>query len=71
MSALLTSKGWISVVSPNKWLFIGGAALGCWTLLIAYAKFAGVIARRARRLNFFLSGLFMLLAILQMFQLYY
>ena len=72
---LLEAKEWISVEPPNKWLFILGAALGAWSLLVVYAHFAGLIARRARfvarNLNYFLSGLFMLLAILQMIQLYY
>lgn len=72
---LLDNRGWINVDPPSKWLFIGGAALGCWTLLVAYAKFAAVITRRAkfvaRHLNYFLSGLFMLLATIQLIQLFY
>lgn len=72
---LLEAKGWISVEPPNKWLFIVGAALGAWSLLVLYAQFADIIVRRAqfvaRHLNYFISGLFMLLAIIQMIQLYY
>jgi threonine/homoserine/homoserine lactone efflux protein len=72
---LLEAKEWISVEPPNKWLFIIGAALGAWSLLVLYTQFATLIARRARfvarNLNYFLSGLFMLLAIIQMIQLYY
>jgi len=68
-STLLDAKGWISVEAPNKWLFLLGIALGCWSLLVAYAKFADIITVRAkfivRHLNYLLSGLFMLLALIQ------
>jgi threonine/homoserine/homoserine lactone efflux protein len=68
-STLLEAKGWVSVEAPDKWLFVLGIALGSWSLLVAYAKFSDIITRRAqfvaRHLNYFLSGLFMLLALIQ------
>lgn len=75
MGTFLEAKGWISLQPPNKWLFMTGAALGCLLLLVLYSQFALFINRRARffarHLNYFLSGLFVLLALIQLIQLFY
>ena len=51
-----------------------GITLGAFTMLGAYARFAQFILKRAsyfaRNLNYFLSGLFLLLAVVQRVQLY-
>lgn len=73
-SAFLKANGWISLRDPLHWLFLAGALLGSLTFLAAYARFATYIASRAdyfaRNINYFLSGLFVLLAVVQVVQLY-
>ena len=59
---------------PNYFFFIGGIVLGALVALFAYVRFAEWILTRAtffaRHLNYFLSGLFLFLAVLQLAQMY-
>lgn len=72
---LLQSRGHISLELPYRLYFVSGAMTGAFLMLVAYARFAQAIASHAqfftRNLNYFLSGLFLLLAGIQLFQLYY
>ncbi len=72
-SAFLKANDYITLIPPAHWFFIVGAALGGLALLSAYAGFAQYIERRAnffaRNINYFLAGLFVLLAVLQIVQL--
>jgi threonine/homoserine/homoserine lactone efflux protein len=69
-STLLTAKGLITLAPSMRWVFMAGAPLGSLILLSSYIFFARYIAERAefisRYINFFLSGLFLLLSILQL-----
>ncbi len=71
----LQSAGWVELAQPMGSLFAIGAAGGAFLGLVAYAYFAQYINRRAqyfvRNLNFFLSGLFLLLAVVQIVQVYW
>ncbi|HMQ46393.1 MAG TPA: hypothetical protein PKA00_01995 [Saprospiraceae bacterium] len=72
---LLQSRGHISLELPYRLYFVSGAMTGAFLMLAAYARFAQAIASHAqfftRNLNYFLSGLFLVLAGIQLFQLYY
>ena len=74
MGALLKAEGLIQLHAPFHLLFIGGVALGAFALLSGYARFARFILQRAdyfaRNLNYFLSGLFLVLAVVQGVQVY-
>ena len=67
-----SASKWIDLEFPIGLFFIFGLALGAFLGLVAYAYFAQYISRKAtyfvRNLNFFLSGLFFLLAIIQAIQ---
>lgn len=75
MGALLKAEGLISLHAPYHLFFISGLALGAVTLLAAYARFAQFILLRAnyfaRNLNYFLSGLFLVLAVVQLGNVYW
>ncbi len=72
---LLETSGWIVIESPLRYLFVLWLSIGAFLGLLAYAYFAQYISRRAtyfvRNLNYFLSGLFFVLAIVQMVQVYF
>lgn len=69
---LLESEGYITIYFPIYFFFIGGLVLGSGAALLLYLYSAKWIAANAqffaRHLNYFLSGLFLLLAILQIIQ---
>lgn len=71
--AFLEIDSWINLQSPYFIAFVLGTALGGFTMLTLYAYFAVYIAKRAqyftRNINYFLSGLFLILAVLQIVQL--
>jgi len=75
MGTVLSSSGTILLKGAIKWSFIFGLFLGGLVVLLGYACFAGFIQKHAtyftRNLNYFLSVLFLLLAIIQLVQLYY
>lgn len=69
-SALIKTKGLVTLESAFRWIFLAGVPLGALCLLALYIYFARYIAERAetftRNINFFLSGLFLFLAIVQL-----
>ena len=75
MGAVLKSEGLIGLSPPLHLFFVSGITLGAFTMLAAYANFAQFILKRAnylaRNLNYFLSGLFLVLAVVQGVQLYW
>lgn len=74
MGALLKAEGLIHLYAPYHLFFISGITLSAFIMLSAYARFAQFILKRAnyfaRNLNYFLSGLFLVLAVVQGVQLY-
>lgn len=74
MGTVLKAEGLIGLEPPLHLFFVSGITLGAFTLLAAYARFAQFILKRAnyfaRNLNYFLSGLFLVLAVVQGVQLY-
>ncbi len=70
----LQTTGWVKLTMPFGSFFVVGVAVGAFLGLSAYAYFAQYIDRRAqyfvRNLNYFLSGLFLVLAIVQVIQVY-
>lgn len=75
MGTLLKAEGLVHLHAPFHLLFVGGIAAGAFATLAAYARFAQFILKRAnffaRNLNYFLSGLFLVLAVAQGVQLYF
>ncbi len=57
----------ISLVAPFQYIFVIGAALGAFSIFAIYATFAEVIAKKAqfiaKNINYILSALFIILAI--------
>jgi len=74
-ATLLERNGYITIYFPVYFFFIGGITLGAGTALSLYIIGAEWIVENvrflARHLNYFLSGLFLLIALLQLVQLYY
>ncbi len=74
IGSVLKAEGLIQLHSPFHLLFVTGVSFGAFSMLAAYANFAQFILKRAnyfaRNLNYFLSGLFLLLAVVQGVQLY-
>ncbi|NBC09372.1 MAG: LysE family transporter [Bacteroidetes bacterium] len=72
----LRARGQLVFAAPYRFFFVLGAALGAFTMLTVYVAFAKRVNQNAdgatfQRLNYFLSGLFLLLAFVQGVQLYY
>jgi len=66
---LVAAKGsGISLVTPFQYIFVIGAALGAFSIFAIYATFAEVIAKKAqfiaKNINYILSILFIILAII-------
>lgn len=74
-STFLEASDLLYIKFPSYFLFIGGIVLGAFSALFAYVQFARWIVNRAqffaRHLNYFLSGLFLLLALIQLIQMYF
>lgn len=72
--SFLEASGSIELSQPFSSIFIIGIGLGGFTGLLGYAGFASYIDKKAqyiiRNLNFFLSALFIILAILQIIQIF-
>ncbi len=68
-STIMETKGLIILQQPYISLFVLGAVAGAFTLFATYAKFAEVIVVRAqfiaKNINYILSGLFVVLAMIQ------
>lgn len=71
-SSLVKAHGLITLGQSLKWIFLLAAPVGALSLLGSYSFFARSIAGRieffSRNINFFLSGLFFLLALIQVIQ---
>lgn len=72
MSTFASQKGWMQVKQPFTVFFALGAALGSFSLFALYAQFAIIISKRvnfiARNINYILSVLFIILAIITAIQ---
>jgi len=66
-SALMESKGWITLGGVNNYYLVIGAVLGAFALFATYAQFAAIITKKAafiaKNINYVLSGLFLVLGI--------
>lgn len=73
VSAFLASKNEITIEIPYTLFFMLGVMLGAFSLLYAYVKFAGVIAKRVsfltRNINSILSIIFLILGIVTLVKL--
>lgn len=73
-STFFEAKEWIILNDPVKYIYLSGIALGSFIMLALYGRFAQFItvsgSHLARNLNYFLSGLFFVLALVQAVQLY-
>lgn len=71
---LLESSGYITIYFPVYFFFVGGLTLGSGCALLLYVLGAGWILKNARfmarHLNYFLGGLFLVIAIIQIVQFY-
>lgn len=74
LATLLKSGGYITIYFPVYFFFVGGITLGSALALVLYVFGAKWIVRNvqflARNLNYFLSALFLLIAIIQIIQFY-
>ncbi len=74
-STYLRMRGQLLITAPYRFLFALGAALGAFAMLGTYAFFAKKVEsggpEMTQRLNYFLSGLFFVLALVQGVQLYW
>ena len=72
LSTILDVEGWVNLNAPFNYVFITGAALGTFLLLLVYINFAKTIERRAayiaRNINYILSGLSFLLFVITVFK---
>ncbi len=68
VSTLLEARNWITLESPFMWYVVGGACLGAFSLFMTYAILADKIVSRisfiASNINYILSALFLVLAVL-------
>lgn len=75
MSTLLQAQGYINLQQTWGLLFMLGLSSGSFIMLVLYSYFAKYITTHARffaqNMNYFLSGLFLLLAVMQWMQLYF
>lgn len=74
MATLAESKGWMSISKPFSLIYVTGAVLGAFSLFLLYTFFAQIIAKRAqfiaKNINYILSVLFIILALLTAYQVY-
>jgi len=72
MATLAESKGWMAVEMPYSVIYVVGAVAGAFTLFSIYAIFAEIIAQKAQfiaqNINYILSGLFVVLAVVTLVQ---
>lgn len=72
LSTILDIEGWIDLEQPFSFVFIIGAALGTFLLLLVYIRFAKVIQKRAayiaQNINYILSGLSFVLFVVTIFK---
>jgi len=74
MATLAESKGWMSITKPFTYIYVLGAVLGAFSLFSIYAIFAQIIAKKAqfiaKNINYILSVLFIVLALVTAYQVY-
>ncbi|HKK73610.1 MAG TPA: LysE family transporter [Saprospiraceae bacterium] len=67
-STTMEANGWLQTSAPHNFIFAFGAVAGAFLLFFLYILFAEFIQRRiqfvARNINYILSGLFLVLAIM-------
>lgn len=67
-STTMEANGWLQTAAPHNFIFAFGAVAGAFLLFFLYILFAEFIQRRiqfvARNINYILSGLFLVLAIM-------
>ncbi len=72
MATLAENNEWMTIEQPYSTVFVLGAVLGAFSLFAMYASFADVIARKAqfiaKNINYILSILFIVLAIVTAIQ---
>ena len=72
MATLAENNEWMAIEQPYSTVFVLGAVLGAFSLFAMYASFADVIARKAqfiaKNINYILSILFIVLAIVTAIQ---
>ena len=68
VSSVLEANGWITLEQPLMWFVVGGACLGAFALFMTYAVLADKIVSKisfiASNINYILSLLFLVLAII-------
>ncbi len=73
MATLAEGKGWMTIEQPFSIIFVVGAVLGAFSLFSIYASFAETIAKKAqfiaKNINYILSVLFVVLALLTLIKL--
>ena len=74
-ATFLQARGLIRLQAPYHLFFAIGVAISTWGMLAAFARFAQYIEQHAsylaRHLNYFISGLFLILAMAQMASAYF
>ena len=72
-STIMETKGWIVLEQPYITFFVIGAVTGAFALFATYSYFAQTIVKRAQfiasNINYILSGLFVVLAVVQLINL--
>lgn len=72
MATLAESKGWMTIEKPYSIIYVVGAVFGAFSLFSIYATFAEIIAKKAqfiaKNINYILSLLFIVLAIVTAIQ---
>ncbi len=70
IGTLLETKGYITITAPLMYVVVIGAAIGAFALFFTYAYFANILVKKitfvARNINYILSILFLLLAVITM-----
>ncbi|TXF91412.1 hypothetical protein FUA23_01570 [Neolewinella aurantiaca] len=74
IAGFLMADGFLSRAFLPRLFYIPGTALGAWLVFVAYGRLSGWINKNmslfTRNINFFIGGLFALLAIFQAVQMY-
>jgi threonine/homoserine/homoserine lactone efflux protein len=72
MATLAENNKWMTIKWPFSFFYVLGTVLGAFSLFAIYAIFAEIIANKvkfiAKNINYILSGLFIILALITAFQ---
>lgn len=73
LAGFLVSEGYLSRAFIPRLIYVPGTALGAFLVFLLYARLAGWVSRNmalfTRNINFFIGGLFVLLAVVQVVRL--